>query len=175
MGRATKFLAAAIAAVAFSGVLAAGASAGQPDKLGTSTFAFNDFIADCGTFQVWDDAVLSVRGIDRYDKDGDIVQTVLHYWGVDRLYSPETGKSFSGTFASGATLDWVKGIPWTEYQAVQATHGITFRITVPGAGVVFLDVGTIEFELLAFPDMLFQAGPHQFLEGDVAGLCAAMA
>ena len=124
-----------LAAVGLMLGTASGAWAGQPDKFGLSHTG-NVMIADCGTFQVWDEYVVNERGSDRYDRDGDIVQTVIHYWGVDRFYSPETGTSFSGRFAQGATIDWVKGIVWTEYQGVQATHGIIARITVPGAGVV---------------------------------------
>ena len=161
-----------LAAVGLILVAAPGAWAGQPDKFEYS-YTGNEMIADCGTFEVWDDYVVNARGIDRYDRDGDIVRTVIHNWGVDRLYSPETGKSFSGRFAQGATIDWVKGIVWTEYQGVQATHGTVFRIAVPGAGVVFLDAGTYEFHL-ATGDILFQAGPKQFQEGDFTGLCAAL-
>lgn len=162
-----------LAAVGLMLGTATDASAGQPDKFAGST-TDNVMIADCGTFQVWDDSVINWRGIDRYDRDGDIVQTVIHYWGVDRLYSPETRKSFSGRFAQGSTIDWVKGIDWTEYQGVQALHGIVYRITVPGAGVVLLDVGRFDFHL-ATGDILFVAGRHQVLDGDFTKLCAALA
>ncbi len=161
-----------LAAVGLMLGAASAAWAGKPDKF-TATNTGNVMIADCGTFQVWDDYVQNVRGIDRYDRDGDIVQSVIHYWGVDRLYSPETGKSFSSRFAQGSTIDWVKGIHWTEFQAVQAVHGIIYRINVPGAGVVFHDVGRIDYHLTT-GEILFQAGPHQFFEGDFTGLCAAL-
>ena len=165
-----------LAAVGLILVAAPDASAGQPDQFG-GTFTSNSMIADCGTFQVWDDAVSYERGIDRYDQDGDIVRTVIHYSGVDRLYSPETGKSLSGRFAQTLTIDWVKGIPWTEQldQGVaEAVHGIAYRITVPGAGVVLLEVGRFDFDS-ATGDILFVAGAHQVLEGDFTKLCAALA
>lgn len=164
---------AGLAAVGLQLVAAPSAWAGQPDHWGTSN-TVNVMVADCGTFQVWDEAVIHEFGIDRYDRDGDIVKTVIHYWGVDRLYSPETGKTFSGRFAQGATIDWVKGIDWTEYQGVQASHGVFYSITVPGAGVVLLDVGTFVFHL-ATGEILFVAGPQQVLEDDFTALCAAFA
>jgi hypothetical protein len=164
---------AGLAAVGLQLVAAPSAWAGQPDHWSLSDTG-EVMVADCGTFEVWDDYVLNAFGIDRYDQDGDIVQSVIHYSGVDRLYSPQTGKSFSGRFAQGATIDWVKGIDWTEYQAVQASHGLYYGITVPGAGVVLLDVGTFVWHL-ATGDILFVAGPQQVLEDDFTGLCAAFA
>jgi len=52
-------------------------------------------------------------------------------------------------------------------------NGSTFKIIVPGAGAVFLDVGKfiIDFE----NGLEFLAGRHDFFDGDVAALCAVLA
>jgi hypothetical protein len=46
-------------------------------------------------------------------------------------------------------------------------------LVLPGAGNIFADVGRVVFD--ADGNIIFEAGPHQFLHGDVASLCAAMA
>ena len=120
---------------------------------------------DCGTFQVWDEFELNFRGTAHFDQAGNVVRVVEHIWGVDRLYNPDNGKSLSGSFNQGEIVDPVEGHV--------AVNGIIFRITVPGAGVVLLDVGRFVF---TFDDQLvFIAGQHQFLAGDLEGLCAALA
>jgi hypothetical protein len=54
------------------------------------------------------------------------------------------------------------------------TAEVISRLTVPGSGAVFLDVGRIVTNQ-ASTVITFQAGPHQFVDGDFAGLCAALA
>lgn len=53
-----------------------------------------------------------------------------------------------------------------------ATHGLRLVVTVPGMGVVLLDAGT--FVTDAAGNVVFEAGPHQLLHGDVTEFCAAM-
>jgi hypothetical protein len=53
-----------------------------------------------------------------------------------------------------------------------AQHGLRLVVTVPGMGVVLLDAGT--FVTDAAGNVVFEAGPHQLLHGDVAEFCAAM-
>jgi hypothetical protein len=52
------------------------------------------------------------------------------------------------------------------------TSGIIFRVVVPGAGAVLLDVGRITAKRTG--EIIFEAGPHQFFDGDLAGVCAAL-
>ena len=156
-----------LAAVAIAGAtmlgLASGASAARPVETSGSDSG-NEPIADCGTFEVWDDFELNWKGFEYY-QDGNLVRVVEHIWGVDRLYNPENGKSFSGSFNNGEVVDLVDG---------QVTeNGVIFRITVPGSGAVFLDVGKF---IIDFEDGLqFLAGRHDFFDGDLAGLCAVLA
>jgi hypothetical protein len=120
---------------------------------------------DCGTFEVWDDSELNWHGREFYDDDGNLVRVVEHIWGVDRLYNPLTGTSVSGRFNNSEVVDLVNG-GITE-------NGSIFKIIVPGAGAVFLDVGKF---IISFETGLeFLAGRHDFFDGDVAALCAVLA
>jgi hypothetical protein len=146
--------------------LAAGAWAASPSVVHMSgSFSGDDPIADCGTFEVRDEFTLNFRGIERYDREGNLVQVVEHIFGVDRLYNSVTGKSLKpASFNQGETVDIVEG--------QVKVSGVIFRITVPGSGAVFLDVGRfiIDFD----EGLVFLAGQHQFFEGDLDGLCAAL-
>src|SRR5215211_9222205 len=136
----------------------AGASAVPPEKF-SGTDQGNVPIADCGTFQVWDEFTLNFRGTLQFDQDGNPIRAVEHIFGVDRLYNPENGKSLEPeSFNQGATFDIVEG--------QDRTNGVIFRITVPGSGAVFLDVGRVIFDFDEVR-LVFLAGQHQFFEGDV--------
>jgi hypothetical protein len=142
---------------------AAGAAAVPPVQIAGSDQG-NTLVADCGTFQVWDEFTLNWRGTEHYDQDGNPVRVVEHVWGVDRLYNADSGKSFGGSFNQGEMVDLVEG--------QVKVGGIIFRITVPGSGAVLLDVGRFIFDF--DEGIVFLAGQHQVIEGDLEGLCAAL-
>ena len=52
--------------------------------------------------------------------------------------------------------------------------GLRNAYRVPGAGVVLLDAGRVVIDL-ATDDVLFEAGQHQFLEGDADAFCSYFA
>jgi hypothetical protein len=139
------------------------AGAAQP-VLHDGTSSANLPLLDCGTFEVWDEAEISWSGYLHLDRDGNPVQIVQHLWGSDRLYNPDNGATLRGTFNANEIVDLVDG------QAIE--DGQVFRILMPGAGVVLLDVGrfVIDFD----EGFVFLKGRHQFFEGDVDALCAAL-
>lgn len=143
-----------------------GAAAGPP--VGSSGSDSGDVATglDCGEFEVWDEYELNWNGKRFFNADGQFVRFVQHVWGSDRLYNPENGKSVAGTINSGEILD-------LENRFVRQ-NGSIFRITLPGAGAVFIDVGTYVFDLDT-DELLFLAGRHDFFAGDVDALCAALA
>jgi hypothetical protein len=145
--------------------IATGAGADGPVETSGSEFGDEPTGIDCGTFEVWDDYELHWRGVEFYDDGGNVVRVVEHIWGVDRLYNPVTGTSVSGVFNNSEVVDLVNG-RITE-------NGSIFKIIVPGAGAVFIDVGKfiIDFET----GLEFLAGRHDFFDGDTAGLCAVLA
>ena len=145
--------------------LAPSVSAGSSVEISGTEFADEPIGVDCGTFEVWDDSELNWHGREFYDDDGNLVRVVEHIWGVDRLYNPLTGTSVSGRFNNSEIVDLVNG-GITE-------NGSIFKIIVPGAGAVFLDVGKF---IISFETGLeFLAGRHDFFDGDIAALCAVLA
>lgn len=50
--------------------------------------------------------------------------------------------------------------------------GLLFQVRLPGGGVVIADVGRVIFD--GDGNVTFEAGPHPALDGDFAGLCAAL-
>ena len=97
-----------------------------------------------------------------YDAEGNPVRTILTNFN-DRYTATAT--------ANGKTLS-------TNYPLAVITYGEDLRLelglrnayTVPGAGVVLLDAGRVVIDL-ATGDVIFEAGQHQFLEGDADAFC----
>jgi hypothetical protein len=124
-------------------------------------------LAECGDFQVLDRFVLDFTARLIFDKSGRLVKIVEQISGTDTFINSKTGKEIpTTTFHNSVIVD-----PETE---LGANNGVIFRVTVPGSGAVFLDVGRIVTNQ-AGTEVTFQAGPHQFFDGDLAGLCEALA
>ena len=136
----------------------------EPLKV-SGTRSGNQLLVDCGTFEIWDEFELNFEGTLHFDRLGNVVRIVEHIWGVDRLYNPENGASISGSFNQGEIVQPLEG--------EVAVNGIIFRISVPGAGAVFLDLGRFVFTFDG--GLVFAAGQHDFFAGDIAGLCDALA
>ena len=51
-------------------------------------------------------------------------------------------------------------------------EGLTFNLNLPGQGALLLDVGRIVIR--HGQGIVFEAGPHQELNGDTAAFCAAL-
>jgi hypothetical protein len=125
-----------------------------------------EILADCGSFQVL--VVYELNWIERrfFDQEGNRLKLVEQVWGTDTFTNSVTGKAYPMDFHNNTIVDFTTTPP----QA--ANMGILFRLIVPGAGAVFLDVGRIVLDRQGH--VYFQAGPHQFFEGDLDALCAAM-
>jgi methionine-rich copper-binding protein CopC len=122
-------------------------------------------LADCGDFQVLDRFVLDFTERLFFDQSGTLVRIVATVSGTDTFINSETGKEISTTSHNAVVIDPEKGLG--------ATNGVILRATVPGSGAILLDVGRIVSNR-DFSVITFQAGPHQFFAGDLAGLCAAL-
>jgi hypothetical protein len=116
-------------------------------------------LGDCGDFQVLDRFVLF------FDQSGTLVKIVASVSGTDTFINSDTGKEIPTTSHNVVIID-----PEAE---LGATNGVILRVTVPGSGAILLDVGRIVSNK-DFSVITFQAGPHQFFDGDLAGLCAAL-
>lgn len=140
---------------------ASSAMAGPPVTTSGSE-AGDVFLADCGSFDLRDSFTFTWKGKEFYDADGNLTRVVMHVGGSDTFYNSVTGESVTGTINSGETLDLVDG--------TVTQNGTIGRITVPGEGAFFFDVGKyiIDFE----DGLTFLAGRHHaFFEEDYTRLC----
>ena len=147
----------------FLGFLSA-AMAGQPLIDRTFSDEGTAVIADCGSFEIVDQFELSSTVILFFDDAGHLVRFVEQNYGTDAFSNSVSGKALKPMHFHNTVL--VDRIARTA-----ATTGIVFRYVVPGAGAILLDVGRIVTD---HGNIVFEAGPHQFFDGDLAGLCAAL-
>jgi hypothetical protein len=123
-------------------------------------------IWNCGDFQILDQYVLDGTLRYFYDKEGKLEKIVKVFSGTDTFINSKTGKEIPTTTIHNSVMY----DPETDLYAV---NGVTFRVTVPGSGAVFLNIG----RFVANEDLTnvtFEAGPLQFFDGDVEGLCNAL-
>jgi hypothetical protein len=123
------------------------------------------FQTDCGDFDLRDHFTFEVHGKVFLDDAGNPVRVVEHVSGTDTFYNSVTNESVTGTINAGEIVDLVEG--------TVTESGTVGRITVPGLGVVFFDVGKfiIDFD----EGLVFLAGRHHaFFEEDYAQLCSVL-
>ena len=142
------------------------ASADGPVIVGPLHFEGTDVLVDCGSFQVLD--VYEQTEIFRwfYDQDGNLVKIVGQNWGTDTFTNSVTGKAYPMSFHNNILIDY------TPAPRRLANVGVIYRLVVPGAGAVTLDVGRLVYQRGS--GLIFEAGPHQIIAGDFDALCAAM-
>ena len=139
-------------------------SAGQPLIDKTFTDAGRAPVADCGDFQVLDQYTISSTVILFFDEAGNLSRFIEQNDGTDQFINAKTGKTLRALpFHNTVLVDRVAH--------EGTTTGIILRVVVPGAGAVLLDVGRI---VTRRGEITFQAGPHQFFDGDLGALCAAL-
>jgi hypothetical protein len=151
-----------ISLLALCGAIAA---AGQPLIDRTFTDSGVAEIADCGTFKILDKYELSSTVILFFDDTGALTNFVEQNYGTDQFSNSVTGKTLRAMPFHNTVL--VDRIAHTG-----TTSGIVFRVVVPGAGAVLLDVGRIIATRAG--GVTFEAGKHQFIDGDLGGVCAAL-
>jgi len=122
--------------------------------------------ANCKGFTILDEYVLDYTLRQFFDQDGRLVKMEETVSGTDTFINSKTGKAIAAPFHNNVLID-----PQTRFGA---NAGVIFKVTVPGAGAVFLDVGRLVTNQ-AGTEITFEAGPHQFIDGDLDGLCAVLA
>jgi hypothetical protein len=124
--------------------------------------------ADCGDFTVLADTVYRGHATLRFDAAGNLVQISAHERFTEILYNsndPTKSLSSNPQQASNLLVNIANSTEWVA--------GTIFKFTLPGVGVVLHDVGRLVYDT-STGDILFQAGPAQYLNGDIAALCAAL-
>ena len=149
-------------AVALALGASAPTSAARPE---TSTFLMQDTqeLADCGDFLVYDDYDTTVDVTNFYDKAGNVTALHMAINGTDTYWQSVTGERITMPSHFMVHFDLQTGL--------NSSAGLVYRLTVPGLGGVFLEVGRSVYDVRA-GRFVFLAGPHQLSSGDTAGLCA---
>jgi hypothetical protein len=75
------------------------------------------------------------------------------------------GRSVTAVGHANASLDFVNG--------TETDTGLIIRADQPSGAPLYLDRGQLVFDPDC--DLIFDAGPHPSLHGDLGGLCAALA
>lgn len=119
---------------------------------------------DCGDFLALQDFVVDGTVTTFFDQAGNPVRVQVHVHYDGTLTNSETGLTLRDPSRLTITVDLQDG-------SVTET-GLFYGITVPGEGIAVLDAGRIVFD--ADGNVLFVGGPHQFLEGGEALICAAL-
>lgn len=94
-----------------------------------------------------------------YDNDGNVTRAHVNVFGLIEITNPATGKTLKGIQSN------LYDIP---DPSTRVTSGLRFMAHVPGGGVVILDAGRV---VTVDGDIVFEAGPHQFVNGDVQEFC----
>jgi hypothetical protein len=159
---------AAIAVVLFAlaGVASADKPESTPAQVRLEPETGTDFIAECGEFDVLTDFVVDGHSTIFFDSDGNPDYARAHLRFVDFYYNSETGEGFTEHEHSNTLIDLPSG------DEVTSTD-VSYRVTVPGEGVVLLEAGRVEFNEAG--EIVFVAGPHQLLSQDTDKLCEALA
>jgi hypothetical protein len=125
-------------------------------------------VGHCGNFDVLNDYAALLSGTIVFDKSGVAVQMIQHYRliGEDIYYnSTNPAKSVLGGPAEHELdrLDMTTGIVYVS--------GPSFRVRVPGYGVIFAETGHLVFDENT-GQVLFNSGHNQFYGQDLDALCS---
>jgi len=105
-----------------------------------------------------------------FDADGFRYKQIITAGGGGPLTVTATAKGTSLTMQNQSFQEVITFNPDGSVKT-DSRHGIDQKFTVPGGGVVFLDVGKVTFD--GEGRVVFEAGPHQELHGDFDAFCAA--
>jgi hypothetical protein len=154
----------ALAVVAVAAIPAAAFAAGRVE---TGTFPIEDHFVDAGAsdacgFPVTDDHVGIARYEVRFDAAGNATNVTFH---------TNTTGTISG---NGVSLELIghDNVFIDLQTGGQMEAGIVFRVSSAGFAPAIFDRGRLLFD--AAGNITFVAGPHQALDGDFSGLCAAL-
>jgi len=153
---------------ALSGVSPVLASGG-PVFIGPIHSEGQETLADCGAFQVVDVFEADLRITRFFNENGIRERDIRHFSGTDTFTNSVTGKSFTRSFHNNVFIDFDE----SGNRIQNVNTGVGFRLTVPGVGAVFLDIGRVIYDVDF--NVIWEAGPHHFLDGEFDGLCTVLA
>jgi hypothetical protein len=143
--------------------LAVVATAGPPDHFTDS----EDYsgVAPCAGFDNYYEGHLDVSGINRFDSAGNPVEDVVHISGWERNWrSDRPDVSITARRQFNVTFDYAT--------SVEKDSGAIYSQTAPGNGVLFHDVGNIQFNHATGEVVIH--GPHDTFTGGQQAFCDAL-
>lgn len=126
-------------------------------------------VGQCGNFDVLTDFAALMSGTIVYDKYGVAVQQILHWRLIgESIYynSTNPAKSVFGGPAEHELdrIDFATGLAYVA--------GPSFKIRVPGYGLIFAETGHIVVDETQNPPVVVQnSGHNQMVDQDLAALC----
>lgn len=123
------------------------------------------FVAvDCGTFLAIEDYSVDISVATFFDQQGEPERAQIRVNFDGLITNSETGLALRDHAPHMYVEDLRDG--------TVTDVGLEFAITVPGEGITILDAGRLIFDEEGH--VLFQGGPHQFLDGGPTLICAAL-
>jgi hypothetical protein len=125
----------------------------------TGLCGFQIDVTDVGTFHV----------TDFFDQSGTLIKEISAGPTVLTVTNPANRKVATSTQTFAQTIVFN---PDGSISSVTQS-GLILNFHMRGVGSISMDVGTVRFD--ADGNVVFVGGPHDFLEGDLAGFCNALA
>jgi hypothetical protein len=148
------------------------ANAGRPTKLTLGPLQFDgQVVGSCGDFDILTDYSVHAILMFHYDAAGSEVRITrkLFIDNGNAIYYNSEEPSYWLPGDNGArevdTLNLVNGS--------FTSTATTFKVTLPGHGVIFIDAGRVVYNDYT-GEVLFLAGPLDYVNADFDALCAAL-
>jgi hypothetical protein len=124
-----------------------------------------------GAFEVDENGTTHREFTTFYDRAGNEIKRTLHIAPLAGTFTnAATGKSVPES--AHFTITRTFATPGDTATELISTTGLFAKVVVPGSGIVLQDAGLVVND--PDGDILFEAGKHQFTDGDVTALCAAL-
>ena len=136
----------------------------RPPKFESFHFDLDEVLVACDGFDVRVAGVEDVRVITFFDDGGNPVSVQIYDFAIATLTNSVTGVSARFAGQDQIFVDLLKG--------TESFVGLVIRINIPGQGVLVVDAGKVTFD--ADGNVTFEGGPHDFLHGGEAVICAAL-
>jgi hypothetical protein len=153
-----------LAAMLAAAVFAVAAGANPPDHFANA----EDYsgVAPCAGFDNYYEGHLDISGITTFDKQGNPVEDVVHISGWERNWRSDRPQvSITAKRQFNVTFDYATHI--------EKDSGPIYTQTAPGQGLLFHDVGNIQFND-ATGEVVAIHGPHDTFTGGQQAYCDAL-
>ena len=153
------------------GVVATGADASITRTVTTDDYGYSE-TETCGFELDW-----TIQGSFKdtfyYNTSGQLVKLIESPFGGPLTVTVTNPKNGNTATTQSDALVTVATFNPDGSLATVSHSGIDAHMVMPGAGPILVQVGTVAYD--AQGNILRIGGPHQYISGDLAGFCAAMA